>query len=130
MTETNRNELHRLSNSMKIPVIDIFNLKYPEQYCTSPDEFLYLVDRCDLVYTNSFHGCAFSILYHKPLKVFDRNDNSGKQMTGRLSTLFDLFHGRIDDFDYIDTVLKSERIKMKKYIKKCLRQIEWDNNEE
>ena len=123
MTDKNRKELLGLSKSMKIPVIDIFNLKYPEYYSTSPDEFLYLVDRCDLVYTNSFHGCAFSILYHKPLKVFDRNDNSGKQMTGRLSTLFDLFQGRIDDYDYVDTVLEAERLKMKNYLEKCMVQI-------
>ncbi len=130
MTEKNRKDLLELSKSMKIPVIDIFNLKYPEYYCTSPDEFLYLVDHCDLVYTNSFHGCVFSILYHKPLRVFDRNDNSGKQMTGRLSTLFDLFQGRINDYDYVDTVLESERIKMKKYLDKCIKQIKQVNDED
>lgn len=35
-------------------------------YDASPNEFLYLLDRADIVVTTSFHGTALAIVYNKP----------------------------------------------------------------
>lgn len=67
---------------------DIFNV---DIYSTSPDEFLWLVANCDIVFTDSFHGSVFSIINEKPFRFFDRNTDFVGNMSSRLNTLFDKF---------------------------------------
>ena len=55
-----------------------------------PREFLYLFDNAELILTDSFHACVFSILFSKPFVVYDRQ-NSGKGMNSRIDTLLRKF---------------------------------------
>ena len=68
----------------------------------SPTEFLYLVHHAAIVCTDSFHGCAFSIVFNRPFVCFQRSLNFGKaqDMSSRLTSLFRLFQ-----CDRYDTVL-------------------------
>lgn len=54
-----------------------------------PWEFLRYVDEAECVFTNSFHGSAFSILFARPLKVFGRSHSDTVKQTSRIDTLLE-----------------------------------------
>ena len=70
--------------SRNLPVIDLCGDKY--FYVNGPSEFLYLIEHASLVATDSFHGSIFSILFGKPLLIFERA-GSEYVMTDRFDTL-------------------------------------------
>lgn len=58
-------------------------LKYgiKQIWCASPEEFLGWISYAEYIFTDSFHGCAFSILYEKKFFVeIDRNRASSNRM--------------------------------------------------
>ena len=62
-------------------------------YCSSPDEFIWMIDHSVCVLTDSFHATIFSILFSKPFVVFERRaaeDNN--HMESRIETLLQTFH--------------------------------------
>lgn len=55
-----------------------------------PDDFLRLFKEAEIVFTDSFHGCAFALQFHRPLCVLHlREKNSGKDKISRIQTLFE-----------------------------------------
>lgn len=54
-----------------------------------PWEFLRYVDGAECVFTNSFHGSVFSILFGRPLKVFGRAHSDAVKQTSRIDTLLE-----------------------------------------
>lgn len=115
----------KLYEKEDIPIINLYNCDYPQYANVQPDEFLYLIKRAEHFCTTSFHGCVFSIIYHTPFTVFERNDLKG--MHGRISTLLKKFglehrdasNNRLDtpcDFSNVDEVLAMERKKMRDYL--------------
>lgn len=118
-----------------LEMIDIYNPSCPQYYSTAPDEFLYLIKRAACVCTNSFHGCAFSILYQKPLAVFQSSDAAGINMNSRLISLLTKFKmeqcltnmdALKSNFTYLDTmkVLKEERDKERNYLQIIFEHVE------
>ncbi len=79
-----------------------------------PCEFLWLIHHAEAVFTDSYHGTIFSLLYHKPFVTFERFESSDKIcQNSRIYQLDDYFclsqriirvtHDTeivIDDFDY------------------------------
>lgn len=55
-------------------------------YGIGPEGFVSLIANASLVLTNSFHASVFSILFHKPFRVF-ATDESGSRMRGLLGEL-------------------------------------------
>lgn len=63
------------------------------EYCMAPDEFVWLIEHASCVFTDSFHGSIFSILFHRPFQVFDRHiDGKDCGMGTRIDTLLGTFH--------------------------------------
>lgn len=110
-------------------------IKELDIYLTSPSEFVWLFSHADCILTDSFHGSVFSILYHKPFRVFDRIDNgviSG--MESRINTLLETFHleqcrGDINnpsgmpqsgDWDMVEQIIASERKKSIMFLKNAI----------
>lgn len=104
-------------------------------YSTSPDEFLWLVANCDIMFTDSFHGSVFSIINDKPFRFFDRNTYYVGDMSSRLDTLFDKFkigswcRGNVDenidnvfykDYSNVNNTLSKERAYALSYLKNAL----------
>lgn len=57
-------------------------------YNVNPDDFLNLIRGAKFVCTDSFHGCAFSIICEKPIAVFNRySDNSMSSKNSRIDSL-------------------------------------------
>ena len=85
--ETNRYvryiEQYAAANACEIVDIwDIHNLRY---FDVDPQEFVWLLDHAKAVFTDSFHGTAFSINLEKPFVAFDRVD--GGAMSSRIQSV-------------------------------------------
>lgn len=52
-----------------------------------PEEFLYLINNAEAVVTNSFHGLSFSMIFNKPVILFEKNDSGNSRMRDLLKTL-------------------------------------------
>lgn len=76
--------------------------KYPLRYAdrnfkkAGPREFVKLIANSEAFVSNSFHGTAFSIMYHKPVFVFNRKRHKVNSRMESLLTLFDLKDCLID----------------------------------
>lgn len=58
-------------------------------YDVGPAEFVGLIKNAQIVITDSFHGCVFSIIYHKNFWALKRHKDTEKgNMNSRLYTLF------------------------------------------
>ncbi len=117
--------VENLSKKEELPIINLYDWTHPEYVNVQPDEFLYLIKRAEHFCTTSFHGCVFSIIYHTPFTVFERNDLKG--MHGRISTLLmkfgleyrDAASQKLDiacDFSKVDDILAMERKRMQNYL--------------
>lgn len=65
----------------KLPIPNSVNL-----FGIGPSEFLSLIANADAVVANSFHAVVFSVLFHKPFRVF-ATDSSGARMRDLLGNL-------------------------------------------
>lgn len=97
-----------------------------------PREFLYLFNNAELILTDSFHACVFSILFNKPFVVYDRQ-NSGRGMNSRIDTLlrkFDLMRkhygvgleNNIWEHNYgnLEEILEIERRKFVDFVRSAI----------
>lgn len=67
-------------------------LKGQGRYDVGPREFISLINGAECVFTDSFHGLAFSINFEKQFFVFNRDDQAGAQsMSARITDTLDLF---------------------------------------
>lgn len=77
-TKQQLNWAKQISQKLKLPIVitrfnnknDIIN-SFIKCYDAGPCDFLALIDHAALVLTSSFHGTAFSLIYHKPFFVFN-----------------------------------------------------------
>lgn len=84
-------EIKELSEKNNFRIINLNNIDDKDFYTCGPSEFLYLFNRAEIVLTDSFHACVFSMIYNKPFYVFDRNTEGMKCMNSRLDTLLKTF---------------------------------------
>ncbi len=100
-----------------------------------PREFIRLVLSAKRIYTDSFHGTAFSISFHKDFYSFSRNYGAASDQSSRLTSLlkklclmsrYDCPTEVITDYKQVDKILDKERKVSKIYLKKSL---EGANNE-
>ncbi len=125
-------QLKKIAKENDCDIIDISDKNSP-YYDVGPSEFLYLEKNAFLVVTDSFHSCAFSILYSTPFLVFKREDNELESMYSRIETLLNkfemperLFNGKINNeilktnYEKTQEILKRERIKANKFLNKAL----------
>lgn len=60
-------------------------------YYVGPGEFIYLLENADMIFTDSYHGIALSIIFEKPFMiVVDKNSQRFKTKT-RIEDLINLF---------------------------------------
>lgn len=85
-------EVKTLAAELNLPVINLFDVLNYDYFTVGPAEFVWLFANASLIFTNSFHGAAFSILFKRPFinREID-NDNSGVSMASRLTSLLKMF---------------------------------------
>lgn len=64
--------------------------RYRKVFDLSPLDFLRYIRYSEIVFTNSFHGLAFAILFHKQVVVIDAVSEEAKNKQTRLRELMDL----------------------------------------
>lgn len=109
----------------------ILDLRDEETYVAGPQDFVELFSKAQYVFTDSYHACCFSILYHKQFTVFNRAGMEGKaNMNSRMETLFRLFDldsvvmdkglaPRID-YDKVDKLLAQHRTESQAWLDKAM----------
>ena len=125
-------ELKRVAEENDCEIIDISDKNSP-YYDMGPAEFLYLEKNAFLVATDSFHACAFSILFNTPFVVFKRDDNVLQSMHSRIETIlgkfsmeYRIFEDEITDmilngdFSHTAAILEEERNKAKRFLEEAL----------
>ncbi|MBS7212309.1 MAG: polysaccharide pyruvyl transferase family protein [Megamonas funiformis] len=106
-------------------------------YASRVEEFVYLIEHAELVATDSFHACVFSILMNTPFLVVNRKEKGMADMTSRIDTLLELFgyqnryivNGECDlsddeilhmDFSNVKAIQEREIARSTAYMKKAL----------
>lgn len=102
--------LDRLAKDYNYKIFNLMDRKSFDLYVSRVEEFLYLIDHAELVCTDSFHACVFSILFNTPFLVVDRQQKGVANMTSRLDTLLGLFEMRNRYIDFNTDKLEQEKI--------------------
>lgn len=105
----------------------ILDLRDQETYFAGPQDFVELFSKAEYVFTDSYHACCFSLLFHKQFTVFNRSGMQGNgNMNSRMETLFKLFE--LDsvmmdsglapkiDYDIVDRLLDTHRTHSKNWL--------------
>lgn len=90
-SEQLKSEINKLKLENNLEVIDLCDIEDKRFYACGPSEFIYLFNHAELVLTDSFHACVFSMIFNKSFYVFDRNSKGVKSMNSRLDTLLSTF---------------------------------------
>lgn len=84
--------VNKLERETGLKVVNLLDTEIYEHYVTGPDEFLWAIEHAKLMYTDSFHGTVFSILFRTPFVVCDRVGSSvSENMGSRIDTLLGYF---------------------------------------
>lgn len=126
-----------ISKRLQLPIVilrynnknDMFN-HFVKKYASGPEDFLAYIDNAALVLSSSFHGTAFSLIYHKPFYVLNgKNDNriseilrETNMMERSLESIEDIKKVNLDkpNEKMIDLFLENERIRSEKYLKEAI----------
>ena len=130
-------EVKTLADKLNLPVINLLDVLNYNHFTNGPAEFIWLFINASLIFSNSFHGAGFSILFKRPFinREIER-DGSGVAMESRIVTLLKMF-GLEDrrtsgekvftaqealaiDFTRRDEVLPRERAKAFKFLSEAL----------
>lgn len=130
--------IQSIAKETGLAVVNLLDEKVYEHYVTGVDEFLWAVKHASLIYTDSFHGTVFSILYRTPFVVCDRLGNIiTEKMGSRIDNLLNLFglgsrrgtneNGYIipspmdsPNWSNVDKVLEKERKRSAEYFERVL----------
>lgn len=117
----------------KLAIINIAgNTHEKGQAVPPPDEFLAIIQNASVVFTDSFHGVVFSIIFNRPFIVYDRVD---RDQSSRIETLLktyaltsayrctpDVWDRVIkqEDFSNVGNIMRIKREEGRNYLKKSL----------
>lgn len=141
LTEDRRNYINKIAEIGNIDVIDLYDIftdanriVNKSAFSSNPSEFIWLISNCELMMTDSFHGCIFSMIMDKPFRCFKRQD-SAEDMSSRMDTLFkkfnvsdwcigdineDIEHVFYKDYSGFESTLKKEQDFAYDYLKGAL----------
>ena len=122
-------EISSYAKEQNLSRVILLDKNNPELFCVDPAEFVYLIHHANLIVTDSFHACVFSILFDRPFAIYPRRGHA--EMSSRIFTLFNLFGNNslnmvglrnIMHFDErkVSKILAIERQKVCDFLKKEL----------
>lgn len=128
--EESKEMIERLSTEHDMDVVNLADIEDSDRYTADPGEFLDYIDSCSILFTDSFHGSVFSIIFEKPFVVFKRGD-----MNSRIKTLLSKFrlterkwenikekHNFFDiDFSHKEDIMNREKNRSINYIEEALK---------
>lgn len=124
-------KIEHIAKEKGFKIINLMDINDKKIYSIDPSEFIFLINECELLCTDSFHGAVFSLIMKTPFIVFERQDHN-ESMNSRLETLLkkfnmeDRFEKNIKNaydvnFDNIDQILNREREKAINYLENSFR---------
>lgn len=66
---------------------DVLNKTDHYYWNCKPEEFLYLISHAECVVTNSFHGLSFSMIFNRPVILFEKDDKGNSRMNDLIDVL-------------------------------------------
>ena len=81
-------EINNIAKKFDYDIIDILD-NQSEYYLIGPSEFLYFEANASVICTDSYHSTIFSIIFDKPVIIFDRSDKDTNCINSRLKTLIE-----------------------------------------
>lgn len=129
--------IREIAKREHLMIINLLDLENYDTYVTGVDEFIWAVQHADLIYTDSFHGTVFSILFQRPFVVCNRiGHKEFNQMSSRIDTLLQYFGlenrrgTQVNGYQInnpleiaygdTETVIQRERIRADEYLRKAL----------
>lgn len=117
--------------------LEVKQLGYEKDYnlwAADPIEFVNLFSQAELVFTDSFHACVFSIVFKKNFEVFKRQFD-GPSMNSRIETLLSDFKlnnqwhmdtktREIINYEEVDSILQEKRERSLNYLSTALNDIQ------
>ncbi|WP_195637154.1 polysaccharide pyruvyl transferase family protein [Enterocloster bolteae] len=127
-----------ISKRLKLPIVVLkYNNKndmlnhFVKKYDSGPKDFLAYIDNAALVLSSSFHGTAFSLIYHKPFYVFNgMSDNRissiltrTKMIQRSLENIEDVKKVTLEipNIEAIQKLLDEERRASREYLRRALK---------
>ena len=118
-SEEVRDYIEGIARANELKVIDLYDefldksqIENKKWFAADPGEFAWLIEHCELMMTDSFHGCVFSIINEVPFRCFKRGGNIA-DMSSRMNTLFSKFD--ISSWCIGDTEEPFDRVFFKDY---------------
>lgn len=118
-------EVKTFADKIGLPVINLLDTENYNHFTAGPAEFVWLFANASLVFTNSYHGMAFSLLFKHPFVTNNLRSNNDPRLISFL-TLFglgDRFKPADPlkiDFTRCDEVLPLERARAFKFLSEAL----------
>lgn len=101
ISEVINEQIVNYARKRNLQVINIMD-KHGQYYINDPVDFLWFIKNAEVIFTDSFHACVFSITYEKNFIIFDRE--GCEKMNSRIDTLLEMvnmenarYSGIIDD---------------------------------
>jgi len=131
LTDDVNSELQEYANKNSYEIYNIRDKENIDLFISGPAEFVYLLGHASMVVTDSFHACAFSLIYGKDFVVYPRKGKTSGMMS-RIDTLLDTFmlEGKITeangreligiDYNRAHKILEEKRTEAYEYIDEAL----------
>ncbi len=131
-------QVFSIAKENNMEVINLNDANDKTLFIARPEKFVALFSQANLICTDSFHGCVFSILFEKPFVMFERKHKL--DMSSRFKTLFEklgvedrrfenLDKNKIFTLDYAEINKKLENLRKEsmKYLKKMINERSQNN---
>ena len=83
-----KKKIRQLEKKTGMKHVDIYTRDNPRSRFAGPEEFLGLIKNAEFICTDSFHGTAFSIIFHTPMVIFERG--AVHKMNSRIDNILQL----------------------------------------
>lgn len=134
MADDVKKKIKDIALKKNLEVVHLASFKDKKRYTADPAEFLDYINSAEIIFTDSYHGTIFSMLFEKPFVVCDRI--STVAMHSRIDTILSKFKlesrrwqnmkdKKINDlfeidFSHVPSILEAERKKAIDFLKVAL----------
>ena len=131
LSKERKKRINEIGKKYDLKIINLGKLKYHDEYTAGPCEFLWYIKNAEIVFTDSFHACVFSIIFDRTFYIMEREENI-TSMNSRIDTLLDKFKLRDRKFkdwnevklehnySHVQPILEKEQEKSIKFLKDAL----------
>ena len=87
-----KQKIKEIAKKYDLEIVNLGDIKDIDHYITGPSEFIDYINDASVFFTDSFHGCVFSMLLDTPFVVCNRiGQDSKTSMESRIDTFLDKF---------------------------------------